>query len=234
MSYEMNVSDGAGEAEFASESEVATSRRDRRRAETRERLYEAAILLLSERDFDAVTVEMITEAADVGKGTFFNYFSNKEAVVAYRFESDLRILTEALRQPLPEMPAEMEQEAPRGAGHVWRRLRSLKHHVIEKDGRCKRLTRTLLALSLTNEAVRAACQSVRTRIIASLRALVEEGQASGELRNDLSADTITEFLANTYFGTLYRWAQSDSDDTLHDALERNYRVDWEGVRRQEP
>src|SRR5438105_9812722 len=72
------------------------SRRERRRTETRERLLEAALRLLSERDFDAVTVEMITEAADVGKGTFFNYFANKEAIVAYLFESRLRLLTEIL------------------------------------------------------------------------------------------------------------------------------------------
>src|SRR3569623_310718 len=85
------------------------SRRERRRAETRNRLYEAALRLLSEHDFDTVTVEMITEAAEVGKGTFFNYFKNKEGILSYYFENQVRMLTETLQaaasgSPLAEWP----------------------------------------------------------------------------------------------------------------------------------
>src|SRR6516165_12353590 len=56
-------------------------RRERRRLETRERLYRAALELFGERGFLETTVEDITEAADVGKGTFFNYFPTKEHVL---------------------------------------------------------------------------------------------------------------------------------------------------------
>ena len=38
--------------------------------------------LFGERGFLETTVEDITEAADVGKGTFFNYFPTKEHVLA--------------------------------------------------------------------------------------------------------------------------------------------------------
>ena len=68
-------------------------RRERRRQETRERLFQSAMRLLSERDYTEVTVEMITEAADVGKGTFFNYFLTKEAVISYRFEQQFQLLS---------------------------------------------------------------------------------------------------------------------------------------------
>lgn len=59
-----------------------SNRRERRRLETRERLYRAALELFGERGFLETTVEDITEAADVGKGTFFNYFRTKEHVLA--------------------------------------------------------------------------------------------------------------------------------------------------------
>ncbi|HLJ42079.1 MAG TPA: TetR family transcriptional regulator, partial [Candidatus Acidoferrales bacterium] len=52
-------------------------RRERRRTETRERIFRAALDLFAERGFMETTVEDITEAADVGKGTFFNYFPTK-------------------------------------------------------------------------------------------------------------------------------------------------------------
>src|ERR1700734_2255875 len=57
-------------------------RRERRRAEIRERLFRSALRLFAERGFMETTVEDITEAADVGKGTFFNYFRTKEHVLA--------------------------------------------------------------------------------------------------------------------------------------------------------
>ena|ERR1035437_5353917 len=57
-------------------------RRERHRAETRERLFRAALKIFAERGYLQTTVEDITNAADVGKGTFFNYFPTKEHVLA--------------------------------------------------------------------------------------------------------------------------------------------------------
>lgn len=57
-------------------------RRDRRRLETFDRLICAASTVLFTRDIRHVAVEDITSVADVGKGTFFNYFSTKELVMA--------------------------------------------------------------------------------------------------------------------------------------------------------
>jgi len=55
-----------------------TGRRKKRADETRERLYQRALQLIVEKGLPSVTVEDITEAADVGKGTFFNYFQSKD------------------------------------------------------------------------------------------------------------------------------------------------------------
>ena len=57
-------------------------RRARRQAETRARILHAALDLFARQGFFSTTVEQITEAADVGKGTFFNYFPSKEHVLA--------------------------------------------------------------------------------------------------------------------------------------------------------
>ena len=65
-----------------SRGEKRGNRRERHRAETRERLYRAALELFAERGFLETTVEDITESADVGKGTFFNYFPTKEHILA--------------------------------------------------------------------------------------------------------------------------------------------------------
>ena len=54
----------------------------RRRRETREKLLEAAFSLMAERGLDAVTITEITEAADVGIGSFYNHFESREALHA--------------------------------------------------------------------------------------------------------------------------------------------------------
>jgi len=52
----------------------------RRKRETRDRLLAAAYRLIAERGVDAVAINEITEAADVGFGSFYNHFPSKEAI----------------------------------------------------------------------------------------------------------------------------------------------------------
>jgi AcrR family transcriptional regulator len=58
------------------------SRASRRKHETRVRLLDAAFRLMAERGMEAVAINEITEAADVGFGSFYNYFESKEAIYA--------------------------------------------------------------------------------------------------------------------------------------------------------
>lgn len=74
----------------------AVGRRERRAAETRLRLFRCALQLFSERGYPNVTVEDITEAADVGKGTFFNYFESKDHVLGVLAEIQLGKVQEAV------------------------------------------------------------------------------------------------------------------------------------------
>ncbi|MBW1686296.1 MAG: TetR/AcrR family transcriptional regulator [Deltaproteobacteria bacterium] len=50
---------------------------ERRRARVRQQLLEAAEALMGERGVDAVTVEEITEAADIARRTFYHHFGSK-------------------------------------------------------------------------------------------------------------------------------------------------------------
>jgi AcrR family transcriptional regulator len=52
------------------------------KAETRHRILEAARQLLVGRGYDATTTRDIAEAAGIANGTLFNYFANKEAILA--------------------------------------------------------------------------------------------------------------------------------------------------------
>lgn len=61
------------------------SRRKRKKEETRAHLLRTALTLLADGNFDTLTVETIATAADVGKGTIYNYFRTKEDIVVALF-----------------------------------------------------------------------------------------------------------------------------------------------------
>ncbi len=54
------------------------SRLDRRKARTRQALIDAAVRLIAEGRGDRASIAEITEAADVGFGSFYNHFDSKE------------------------------------------------------------------------------------------------------------------------------------------------------------
>ncbi len=74
------------------------SRRERKKRETRRRIVAEATRLFSERGFDAPTVDDIAVAADVAKGTIYNYFGSKEAILfEFLFEVEQRVQAELAR-----------------------------------------------------------------------------------------------------------------------------------------
>ena len=54
----------------------------RRKRETRTRLLDAALKLMAKKGMEGVAINEITEAADVGFGSFYNYFDSKETIHA--------------------------------------------------------------------------------------------------------------------------------------------------------
>jgi AcrR family transcriptional regulator len=61
-------------------SEQKLTRTEVRQRQTRLRLREVASRLMAEQGVDATTIQQITDAADIGFGTFYNYAASKEAL----------------------------------------------------------------------------------------------------------------------------------------------------------
>ena len=73
------------------------NRAQKRAKRTRNKLKEAALDAFSEKSIDAVTVEEITEKADVGKGTLYQHFDDKEEIVITLVEEAVEHLIEYIR-----------------------------------------------------------------------------------------------------------------------------------------
>ncbi|PDS80528.1 TetR family transcriptional regulator [Rhizobium sp. L43] len=83
--------------------QTGEGRRERKRRQTRERIEQAAMTLFLQRGFEATTIEDITEAADVSKRSFFDYFPSKEEVVfAWQDSFADRLMAEIAARPADE------------------------------------------------------------------------------------------------------------------------------------
>ena len=79
---------------------TAVGLRERKRLDTRSRIMAAASRLFDKSGVDAVTVDEIAAAADIGKGTIYNYFEAKEdIVVALLVELDRAALASIAELP---------------------------------------------------------------------------------------------------------------------------------------
>jgi AcrR family transcriptional regulator len=52
-----------------------------KRERTRTKIIERALRVVAEKGFDAPTIDDFVDAADVAKGTFYNYFATREAIL---------------------------------------------------------------------------------------------------------------------------------------------------------
>jgi len=79
----------------------------RRKRETHEKLLGAAFRLFGERGVDAVAINEITEAADVGFGSFYNHFASKEAI----YEAVVGAVFGAFGETLDQLTADVDDPA---------------------------------------------------------------------------------------------------------------------------
>jgi AcrR family transcriptional regulator len=74
------------------------NRTQRRASKTRTRLLKAALSVFAEIGADVATIEMITQRADLGKGTFYRHFADKNEIIGVLVEQCIDDLMEAISQ----------------------------------------------------------------------------------------------------------------------------------------
>ena len=194
-------------------------RRERRAAETRVRLFRAAIGLFAKRGFANVTVEDITDAADVGKGTFFNYFESKEHVFGVMAEIQLGKVREALAK------AESRRESTVAT------LRRLFSRVAEEPGRSADLTRALFSSITGSERVRIIMSDRMKEGRQMLARIVELGQERGEVSRELKPAQVALACQQSVMGTLLLWSLR-GEGRLETSLENSFTHFWRAVTPQ--
>ncbi len=184
-------------------SNMATSTRQQQKDATAQRLFEVAMNLFVTKGYEATTVEAITAAAGVAKGTFFVHFPSKQAIVAHFGRMQMARIAEALagNVALEQLPFREQ-------------IRSI-FHTLGAGVESQRELVQLVAIELfrTNSV-----RQEETTNISALDALllpyVQAAQEHGQLRNDYGADVLAGMIRNVYLMTVLEWLGQEHESFI--------------------
>ena len=170
------------------------TRTQKRQKETKERIFRVAMEMFARNGFENTTVSDITEAADIGKGTFFTYFPTKEAVFKQLGEMTMEMMSAAAEEGIKaKQPIPIILKNTIAASADWHEANKL-------------ITQQMVRLNVSTEPD----TPNKRRFLELLTNLIRVGQENGELNNDVDVQDAALVLAAIYFTTVSFWALTEN------------------------
>ncbi|WP_151482032.1 TetR/AcrR family transcriptional regulator [Streptomyces albicerus] len=170
----------------------APGRRERKRRQIRDQLYEAAVGLFVDQGYEATTMDQIADAADVARATVFNHFSQKVGF--------------------------LEEWGARRRARVAAILGQEHAEDLPVDERLRRYLREMAELNVASRAETTVLMDASARfgrllqdpsLEIELTKIVEEGQRRGEIRRTVDSAQAGALLAACYFSSVLRWIREE-------------------------
>jgi AcrR family transcriptional regulator len=199
--------------------ELEVSRRERKKEETKERILRASFELFRKHGVETTTVDQICEAADVAKGTFFNYFPRKEEVFGYLGELWVAEAERRVGESLEKGPPTWEQARDTFIqfASYYEQDRPLAKYMAQEWSRSR--------YDPNDEVCR--------RWDALGKQVVELLQSRGELRADVAPALIHRIMGDVYHDTIMLWLESPEPPfPLQEELRRRLTLVVEGLARK--
>lgn len=190
--------------------------REQQKRDRKARIFKAAMVLFSERGFQDTTVIDIARAAGVSRGTVFNYFPYKEA-----------ILIDHLAQQLADMEGRVlangvSKSAVASLYEVFDELAVF----VEAN---KQLVLPLSYELLNPDPERSKNAYVSLPLVPFIYGFLTRARDSGLIRGDFSRERLARTIANTYFLTALQWAAYRQDRSIKDELRKALQLTLEGI-----
>lgn len=190
--------------------------REQQKRHRRERIFEAAMALFEQRGFQETTVLDIAKAAGVSRGTVFNYFPYKEAILIAHLAQRLCELQEGL--PTPEQSVSPIETLYKIFGELASFVEANRHLVLP------------LSYELLNPDPERSKQAyISLPFVPLLYRYLTKARELSLIRSDFSRERLARTLANTYFLTALQWAAYRQDRSIHEELHKALRITLEGI-----
>ncbi len=198
-----------------------TTRRERKKRETRQKIFNAAIKLFKEHGFEATTIDMISEEADVARGTIFLHFTSKESILANWGYERLQEIEER------------RDEWDYGESCKQRVLRIYKI-LNEVNIQNYDFIKVLIESSMKHRKVLESEKNMYFELRELFADLIEEAQEKGRLKSKFNPLVAANMLENIYYNALYDWVRSEGAWPLEEIMEEKVSIVFEGLDAESP
>jgi len=169
--------------------------RQKKALETREKLLKTSLDLFNKHGFEHVSVEQITKACKVSKGTFYTHFPSKYDVILEKFE-ELDSFYSTVEKNIDQSLSASEKILL-----LYKEQMLYLTNVVGKD-----LLRTVYTAAMTNQVEQNHYLiSPQRKIFQIINTYIEEGIQQGEFVNDLQAVQMQQIIQRCMRANVYDW-----------------------------
>jgi AcrR family transcriptional regulator len=191
------------------------SLREKKKIETRNKIFEVAGRLFKEKGFENTTVDEITREAGIGKGTFFNYYPAKE-----------ELLQDFVKQK-EELVYELVLKELKKSTSIWEKIKNALVLVARSNECDKELTKLFVFEHMRHYGHEERKSQSFKRIIHDL---LEKGVRTGEIIESIDIKRAAENITGIYYTSLMEWLWSESDYSFSEDISIKIDMIFDGIR----
>jgi len=171
------------------------NRTERKKEATRKKIIQVAMNLFEKQGFDSTTMEQIALEADIAKGTLYNHFPVKEAIISAYIHG-------MVRERGPGVIHLMQQLPDTRSRLITVLRKSLEWIEVEFD---KELYKKYFAYRLQTMEQSIRDQSLRSGSQSALENIIGMGQEAGEIRQDIPIEVLALQFEALHTFTVATW-----------------------------
>jgi TetR/AcrR family fatty acid metabolism transcriptional regulator len=166
----------------------------------RERILDAAVRVLAKRGFHSTRISEVAKAASVADGTIYLYFKSKDELLVSLFEDRVERLLAFLQAELPRSGS---------ASDKLKRIIELQLGLLEEERDLAEVLTVILRQS--TKLMKKYAAPKFNAYLDSIARVVADGQATGELRSDVSPHLVARAMFGALDGIAMTWALGKAD-----------------------
>lgn len=194
------------------------SRIERKKEKTKQKIIAVAIKLFKEQGIDATTMEQIAREVDIAKGTLYNYFPVKEAIIS-------EFIQLSFKEKNPDRIIDLQQVA-----NTRERMILIFSKLIKGVKEQKDLFEKYLIYQMQNMVSFDQNKSTKSGFRVLANEIIELGQRSGEIRTDLPLVVLRDLFEFVFIEVVKQLYIEPESFIAHEAIERCVDLFINGVK----
>ncbi|TCP69878.1 TetR/AcrR family transcriptional regulator [Baia soyae] len=190
--------------------------REAKKKALKEKIFLQSMRLFVEKGFDHVTIEEITQSCGIAKGTFYNYFPQKESILLYLGSSQMEFIQQNISKY-----AHLEIKE-----RVFQLFDDLTSRYLDHP----ELIKVFLSEMIRSSGLMKEEQKTIDHFRSVLMKMIDEAKQSKQIVGNPSSEHVTSVLMAIYFYSLVNWSIVNSDKKELKSMVRNQlEMVWKGI-----